>query len=270
MLFSICLPFIRIIYFSVDMGSSGGCSAFKALLIFLIIHSTAASALSWGNWPSGQPSKTPRLDANNPVKRENTVEGHAQILPSNSASQLLRRGVHIPSSYDVALDELAKLESEPLCHRIAARLLLNNCQLLEGKDEATVLTDSGRKIRDFVDSYAASLAICDLERGRFQIPTECTKFREPTLSQLALQDTAHLHVTSSEVDACLSGLGASDSAWNTWISYRHKALRFCEAARADNDKGKPAQLKNSVYALTLRRPAHCFVSTPYEDHEQVG
>lgn len=119
---------------------------------------------------------------------------------------------------------------------------MNNCQLLEGKDEATVLTDSGRKIRDFVDSYAASLAICDLERGRFAIPTECTKFQEPTLSQLPVQNAAHLHVTSTEIDSCLSGLGASDSAWNTWISYRHKALRFCEAARADNDKGRVASL----------------------------
>jgi hypothetical protein len=115
---------------------------------------------------------------------------------------------------------------------------VNNCQLLEGKDEATVLTDSGRKIRDFVDSYAASLAICDLERGRFAIPPECTKFQEATLSELPIQSTAHLHVTSTEIDGCLSGLGASDSAWNTWVSYRHKALRFCEAARTDNDKGK--------------------------------
>ncbi len=116
-------------------------------------------------------------------------------------------------------------------------LLVNNCQVLEGKDEATVLTDSGRKIRDFVDSYAASLAICDLERGNFAIPKECTKFQEPTLSQLPIRNAAHLHVASAEIDACLSGLGASDSAWNTWVSYRHKALRFCEAARADNDKG---------------------------------
>jgi hypothetical protein len=116
-------------------------------------------------------------------------------------------------------------------------LLVNNCQLLDGKDEATVLTDSGRQIRDFVDSYAASLAICDLERGQFQIPTECIKFREGTLSLLAVQTEPDLHVSSREIDLCLAGLAASDSAWNTWVSYRHKALRFCEAARADNEKG---------------------------------
>ncbi|KAI1211431.1 uncharacterized protein F4807DRAFT_459010 [Annulohypoxylon truncatum] len=122
------------------------------------------------------------------------------------------------SPYEVALSELRELESEPLCHRTAARLLVNSCEVLESKNEATVLTDSGRKIRDFVDSYAASLAICDLERGKFNIPRECANFREPVLNQLPLQNPGQLH--------------------NTWVNYRHKALRFCEAARADNEKAQ--------------------------------
>lgn len=143
----------------------------------------------------------------------------------------------LPNVYAVAMKELQELESEPLCHRIAARLLVNNCQLLEGKDDATVLTDSGRRIRDFVDSYAASLAICDLERGSFVIPSGCALFRERSLAHLPTSKVAHLHVSPRQIDSCLSGLAKSDSAWNTWVSYRHKALRFCEAARADNDKG---------------------------------
>lgn len=127
-------------------------------------------------------------------------------------SQLLRSRSRLPSSYEVTLKELRELESEPLCHRTAARLLVNNCEVLEGKNEASVLTESGRKIRDFVDSYAASLAICDLERGSFQIPRECANFRESVLSQLPIQNLGHLHVSSVEVDSCLSGLGESDSA----------------------------------------------------------
>ncbi|KAH9987270.1 hypothetical protein F4779DRAFT_632371 [Xylariaceae sp. FL0662B] len=193
----------------------------RIALLFMLIPSHVVASFLWGGGSevrSGQ-----RLP-----KQEST----------SSPSQLLQAGSRLPSSYEVALNELQQLESEPLCHRIAARLLVNNCQLLEGKDEATVLTDSGRKIRDFVDSYAASLAICDLERGSFLIPMECAKFREPVLSQLPLQNVVHLHVTTGEIDNCLAGLGASDSAWNTWISYRHKALRFCEAARADNDRAQ--------------------------------
>ncbi|KAI3321179.1 hypothetical protein HD806DRAFT_198165 [Xylariaceae sp. AK1471] len=206
-----------------DMGRHNCCLAYvKALLIYLLMHSNAVSALSWRSRTSIQSAR----------KQTSVLE------PGSPTSQLLKVGAHLPSSYELALNELQELESEPLCHRIAARLLVNNCQLLEGKDEATVLTDSGRKIRDFVDSYAASLAICDLERGRFEIPPECAKFQEATLGQLPVQSAAHLHVTSAEIDGCLSGLGASDSAWNTWVSYRHKALRFCEAARADNDKAQ--------------------------------
>ncbi|ROW13508.1 hypothetical protein VPNG_04426 [Cytospora leucostoma] len=140
--------------------------------------------------------------------------------------------------YTIALHELQDLESEPLCHRIAARLLVGNCQLLDGKDEATILTDSGRQIRDFVDSYAASMAICDLERGRFDIPSACERFREPVLVQLPHSDQAQLHVTAHEIDNCLSGLASENSAWSTWVSYRHKALRFCEAARADQEKAQ--------------------------------
>ncbi|KAJ9133087.1 Nuclear fusion protein KAR5 [Pleurostoma richardsiae] len=153
-----------------------------------------------------------------------------------SPSDILKARTKLPNIYAAALNELQALESEPLCHRVAARLLVNNCQLLEGKDEATVLTDSGRHIRDFVDSYAASLAICDLERGAFEIPSACSKFREPALVQLQIQDEPRLHVTSGEIDICLSGLAQSNSAWTTWVSYRHKALRFCEAARVDQEK----------------------------------
>ncbi|KAI0152598.1 hypothetical protein GGR57DRAFT_469628 [Xylariaceae sp. FL1272] len=207
------------------MALGGACTtSLRALLLVLFIHAHHAFSisLSWGSQA--------RLVSESPV-------GHRYHTASPSlASQLIKPEARLSSSYDVALNELRELESEPLCHRTAARLLVNNCQLLEGKDEATILTDSGRQIRDFVDAYAASLAICDLERGRFAIPAQCAKFQESILSRLPIHDTAFIHVTSAEIDACLSGLGTSNSAWNTWVSYRHKALRFCEAARADNQK----------------------------------
>ncbi|KAK3316114.1 hypothetical protein B0H66DRAFT_576105 [Apodospora peruviana] len=160
---------------------------------------------------------------------------HNDISPSELLQHSSSR---LPKVYAVALSELQELESEPLCHRVAARLLVNNCQLVDGKDDATILTDSGRQVRDFVDSYAASLAICDLERGSFAIPTACAKFREPSLSLIAIRNEPQLHVTPSEIGLCLSALATSDAAWSTWISYRHKALRFCEAARADNEKSQ--------------------------------
>ena len=160
---------------------------------------------------------------------------HATLASAAANQQIVGPGGSIIAS---ALEELQALETEPLCHRIAARLLVNNCQLLSGQDEATVLTDTGPAARNFVDSFAASLAICDLERGSFVIPDSCHKFRESALAHLPVPSEPKLHVVNAEINACLEGLATSDSSWNTWVSYRHKALRFCEAARADGERGK--------------------------------
>ncbi|KAH8712705.1 hypothetical protein HC256_005880 [Beauveria bassiana] len=154
--------------------------------------------------------------------------------------------------YSVALQELENLESQPLCHRIAARLLVNNCHLLHGQDETVELANTGRLTRDFIDSYAAGLAICDLERGSFVIPRECAKFREPALTKIEVGKTPHLHVSTVEIDKCLEGLAQSDSSWNTWISYRHKAVRFCEVAKSDNDKDSTIHLHKKITEIMER------------------
>ncbi|PSR97420.1 hypothetical protein BD289DRAFT_384178 [Coniella lustricola] len=165
---------------------------------------------------------------------------------------MLQSAPTLPEIYSTALSELQDLESKPLCHRIAARLLVNNCQLLDGKDEATVLTDSGCETRDFIDAYAASMAICDLERGRFSIPKACDRLREPALLKLPLFEQATLHVSSSEIDSCLTGLSLEPSAWSTWVSYRHKALMFCEAARADHTKTQNVLLYQRITKIMAK------------------
>ncbi|OAA46443.1 Nuclear fusion protein, KAR5 [Beauveria brongniartii RCEF 3172] len=154
--------------------------------------------------------------------------------------------------YSVALQELESLESQPLCHQIAARLLVNNCHLLHGQDETVELANTGRLTRDFIDSYAAGLAICDLERGSFVIPRECAKFREPALTKIEVGKTPHLHVSTVEIDKCLEGLAQSDSSWNTWISYRHKAVRFCEIAKSDNEKDSTIHLHKKITEIMER------------------
>ncbi|UKZ55223.1 hypothetical protein TrVGV298_009042 [Trichoderma virens] len=178
----------------------------------------------------------------------------ANLPPSMSRSTSTSRfdASILPAMYATALNELQELESEPLCHRTAARLLIHNCQLLDGRDDATILTDSGRAARDFVDSYAASLAICDLERGSFTIPSSCSKFQESVLARMSPPTKPQLHVTTSEIDGCLEGLAQSDSAWNTWVSYRHKTLRFCEAARADNEKDENIRLHQRLTTILAK------------------
>ncbi|KAI1652488.1 hypothetical protein F4813DRAFT_400985 [Daldinia decipiens] len=145
----------------------------RKAVIFLLLQVRLINGFSWRS--------VPKVELDTGMLTDSSTAG-------GDLSQLLRSGSRLPSSYEVTLKELRELESEPLCHRTAARLLVNNCEVLEGKNEASVLTESGRKIRDFVDSYAASLAICDLERGSFQIPRECANFRESVLSQLPIRN----------------------------------------------------------------------------------
>jgi hypothetical protein len=97
-------------------------------------------------------------------------------------------------------------------------------------------------VRDFVDFYAAALAICDLERGSFVIPNACDRFREASLAEMATPGRPTLHVSSREIDECLRGLAVESATWSTWVSYRHKALNFCEAARADYAKTETIHL----------------------------
>ncbi|KAI1443831.1 hypothetical protein F5Y02DRAFT_196469 [Annulohypoxylon stygium] len=157
-------------------------------------------------------------------------------ITQDRVPQVFGAGSELPDPYQMVLDELKAFQSGPLCHRTAARLLTTNCEVLEGKDEATLLTDGGALVRDIVDSYAASLAICDLERADFDIPEQCAQFREPALSQLPVQNPGQLHVSPAEISDCLKSLVESPSAWNTWVNYRHKALGFCETARVGNAK----------------------------------
>ena len=136
-----------------------------------------------------------------------------------------------------------------------------------------ILTDTGRTARDFVDAYAASLAICDLERGSFVIPLSCTSFREPTLTMLKPSERPHLHVSTGQIDECLHGLAKSDSAWNTWVSYRHKAVRFCEAAQSEIEKGRLHELRElNTWSRALAnrntlllRPKHLAIPTIDQD-----
>ncbi|EXM23161.1 hypothetical protein V3481_010309 [Fusarium oxysporum f. sp. vasinfectum] len=212
--------------------SSKAMSFFLLGVTFLTVFATEAHCFSWRPRPAD-------------VGHQVTLQ-HPQRSSDNSALLNKQSEKRLSNVYTTALQELQDLESEPLCHRIAARLLVNNCHLLDSQDDAKVHIDSGRAARDFVDSYAASLAICDLERGSFRIPVSCSKFRESTLATLSASPIPQIHVSTVEIDECLEGLAQSDSAWNTWVSYRHKALRFCDAARADHQKDENILLYQKI------------------------
>lgn len=145
----------------------------------------------------------------------------------------------VTSRFTTVLEELKELETKPLCHRVASRILINNCKLVDGKNDATIYTHSEHTVRNFMDAYAISLALCDMERGSIPAPATCAQFEEDALVKLSMYtDEPRLHVATSEIRLCLAGLSETDTAWATWMSYSKHALDFCEAARSDNYKCK--------------------------------
>ena len=238
------------------------------IAIFLVMADSALS-FSWGREEQVTSGKVPAKNKTNPSTyafRETTNYHFLGSKPPADHDVFIPRDHHrLEARHDVyamAVKELQELEAAPLCHRVAARLLMNQCELVDGKNEATILTDTGHQIRDFVDAFAASLAICDLERGSFQIPKECSELQEPALSRLALQSQGKMnfHLTTREIAKCLKALSASDAAWVTWVSYRERAVRFCEAARADNEKGQKAPVPSIKLHTNLKQPS-IFYST---------
>jgi hypothetical protein len=132
--------------------------------------------------------------------------------------------------------ELKRLEEEPICHRVAVQLLMNNCHGLD-LAETEYQLQSAHLQRHHVESFAASLAICDLERGSFIIPSACHSFTSSSLLRASRDQNGQLQVSPDQVGSCLEALGQDHSHWMTWLSYRDKALLFCRAARLDIDKG---------------------------------
>lgn len=133
--------------------------------------------------------------------------------------------------------ELKRLEEEPICHRVAAQILMSNCEGLEDISQKEYDLYSGRVQRHYVESLAASLAICDMERSSMTVPDACESFRLPALIRASQEAEGKLQVSQNEVGDCLKGLGKDPSHWLSWTSYRDNCLLICQAARSDIDKG---------------------------------
>jgi hypothetical protein len=142
-----------------------------------------------------------------------------------------------PKIYANAIIELKRLEEEPLCHRMAAQLLINNCRGLADIDEHNYDAKSTHLQRSNVESFACSLAICDMERARSPIPEQCSPYASASLFRAARDADSKLQVSPEQVGDCLNALTSDPNHWNTWLSYRDRALLFCRAARVDIDKG---------------------------------
>jgi hypothetical protein len=158
-------------------------------------------------------------------------------LPSNFNPTELLDSSHKPEVYTKAMIELQRLEQEPVCHRLAAQLLINNCKGVDETSNQDPSSSSAHLQRHHIESFACALSMCDLERAKFVIPEACIPFGSASLYQVSRNKHSRLDISSEEVGGCLEALAQDYSLWSTWLSYRDKSLLFCRASRLDIDKG---------------------------------
>jgi hypothetical protein len=199
----------------------GGYSLFK---------SNATQAISQNDGQYGFSESSSRVD--------NPTDVSTSIDFKFNPDELLDSWSRKPAIFTKAMLELKRLEEEPTCHRVAVQLLMNNCKGLDNIGDEEFQSGNGHLQKHHVESFAASLAICDLERGRFVIPYACNLFTSDNLYRTARDGKGKLQVSLQQVGGCLEALGQDHSHWNTWLSYRDKAILFCRAARYDIEKGK--------------------------------
>jgi hypothetical protein len=163
--------------------------------------------------------------------------------------------------FSTALSELQTLKKAPACHRIAARVLLNDCQRLEENDSfdpnVTAYEDEDR-LMDYTYSYALSLAMCDLGVARQKIPESCTLFQESTLLGLSTRDKRKgIHVSHEQIQACVSSLYLDNNSWTSFSNNKGKATLFCQASRIDIQKGGLLGPFPLLYWLMCARSNYC-------------
>ncbi|EPQ67066.1 BgtA-21539 [Blumeria graminis f. sp. tritici] len=165
--------------------------------------------------------------------------------------------------YEKASLELKRLSGQPICNRVAAKLLINNCKSLNEIDEQNYHSNRGQLQQDQVDAFAATLTMCDMERANFNIPTSCIMFTSNSL--LGAADIhKELRFSSHEINECLQGLGKNSKHWATWLSYRDSALLFCRAARLNIERDESISVHQNL-TLILKE----FTSDLYLDLQSL-
>lgn len=158
--------------------------------------------------------------------------------PSNfNPSELLDFKARKPEVYTSAMVELKRLEQEPICHRTAAQLLMDNCRAIEEMDASNAQWGNAHIQRHHVESFANGLTMCDMERAKFVTPKACSPFGSSALYRASRDKHSQLDISQDQVTDCLEALGRDHSHWGTWLSNRDKAVTICRAARLDIEKG---------------------------------
>lgn len=170
----------------------------------------------------------------------NVLAPAPELIPTFefNSYDLLNSRSRKPDFHDEAMQELAKLDGTPVCHRIIVKLLMDDCQNIEGDAQGDFFKESSKIQTHLEESGTIGLAICDLERGRFNIPQACTPFTEAALMQVPYGKNDGMRISPEQVGDCVTALGEEGpSHWTSLASYRGTAKVVCRASRLDIDKG---------------------------------
>jgi hypothetical protein len=139
--------------------------------------------------------------------------------------------------YAQIVEHLESLKTQPLCHRTAAELLINNCKTLENIDQQQSFPNIGNEQDRNVAAFAAALAMCDVGKYFDNSPGKpCSTFSEKFLFE-ARQGLRKLQWSAEEAHQCVKSLSKDHSHWTTYMHHRGNALMYCRAARADIETG---------------------------------
>lgn len=173
------------------------------------------------------------------------------VTNSNSnASELLQNGSKKSEVFNQALSLLLSLENSPSCYRTAARVLVNNCQVVEQSwaTEQHRLQDPEMSLMDYKYGYAISLAVCDLTAAKKRIPSSCDSFRESNLQHLSVDDQKNvLQVKHRDVEFCMESLIEDSAAWTSFTGNKEQAFTICQASREHIERGRSIFTKKNLH-----------------------
>lgn len=139
-----------------------------------------------------------------------------------------------------ALTNLKRLQGESYCQRLAAQLLMNNCQEVKEKSDEDPL--SRKALDQEVDSFVNSLTLCVLAQGDFVISDACSPFTPAALMRAYQEGKRKLDVSPQQNTACIEALSRDQSQWTTRLHQKVTAFAICRAVRLDIDKGESSIL----------------------------
>lgn len=186
-----------------------------------------------------------------PEAPDSTVKNGQNAKPVGKfdLQELLNSNTRKPNLYSKAVVELKQLEDKPLCHRMAAYLLMNTCRTLPDNDQTSEFTMSQIQ-QNNIHSFALALAICDIEEVHSEVPKPCLALSSTAMQQVIDNGKDTLFVAPNQVQECLTSLSKNSIQWSTWLHRRNPALLLCRAASIDMDKGMFGQQPYHLRLLT--------------------